>query len=250
MVLNKPYGLPVQGGEKVKVSLDSILSEKYKPRPLLVHRLDRDTSGLILVAKSREAAADFSALFATRETSLHYAGNKADREKPVIVKQYMAFCYGVVEPDEGTITLSLDVKGKGKGPLESETFYRRLAYASVRLPDGSEGELSLSLLELELGTGRTHQIRRHLALKGFPLLGDDKYGNFQLNRKLMKTLGLKRMLLHASRLVIPPSPRLPDGLEVTAPLPDYFSRFIETLNSRLDIPPPFPMILSLWRGFR
>jgi len=68
MVLNKPAGLSVQGGEGIKVSLDSILSEKIKPRPLLVHRLDRDTSGVILVAKTKEAARDFSALFANSGT--------------------------------------------------------------------------------------------------------------------------------------------------------------------------------------
>jgi 23S rRNA pseudouridine955/2504/2580 synthase len=93
----------------------------------------------------------------------------------------------------------------------SRTAYRFLA--------GKDG---FSLLELEPGTGRMHQIRRHLALIGHPILGDDKYGDFALNRELRKTRGLRRLLLHAHRLRI-------DGegfsLDVTAPLPDYFAGF-------------------------
>ena len=73
LILNKPSGLPVQGGEGVKNSLDSLLSENYSPRPLLVHRLDRDTSGIILVARTKEAAAGFSALFSSRKLTIYGA---------------------------------------------------------------------------------------------------------------------------------------------------------------------------------
>jgi len=211
MVINKPAGLPVQGGEGIKSSLDSILSEKIKPRPLLVHRLDRDTSGLILVAKTKEAARDFSALFANSGT---------------IKKLYLGICSGIINPVEGTINLSLDVRGKGRGIniKKSETNYKLLS-------SGIIGSDSWSLLELKLGTGRMHQIRRHLALIGHPLFGDDKYGDFTLNKKLKAQFGLKGLCLHASRLVIPPLPSLlPDGLDVTAPLPETFSRFLELLK--------------------
>ncbi|MDR2617553.1 MAG: hypothetical protein LBC62_01670 [Treponema sp.] len=72
-----------------------------------------------------------------------------------------------------------------------------------------------------------HQIRRHLARIGCPVLGDDKYGDFSLNKSLRKTMGLKRLLLHAARLSLPPFPPLvPDGLDVSAPLPDYFESFL------------------------
>jgi len=211
MVLNKPAGLAVQGGEGIKVSLDSILSEKIKPRPLLVHRLDRDTSGIILVAKTKEAAGSFSALFANSRT---------------IKKLYLGICSGVMEPAEGTIKLALDVRGKGRDRIkkESETFYRLLS-------TGNLGEAPCSLLELKLGTGRMHQIRRHLALTGHPLLGDDKYGDFALNKKLKAQTGLKSLCLHASRLVVPPLPELlPDGLDVTAEPPESFSRFLYLVN--------------------
>ena len=213
MVLNKPSGLPVQGGEGVKVSLDSILSQNYSPRPFLVHRLDKDTSGIILVAKTKEAAGGFSALFARTRDSGSPKGKGVGEVKKnqAIIKQYLGLCVG--NPGAGVIRLNLDVRGKER---EAETFYRVLS-------DETIGGISCSLLELELGTGRMHQIRRHLAHIGHPLLGDDKYGDFSLNKTLRKACGLKHLLLHASRLVIPPSPGLiPEGLDISAPLPEYF----------------------------
>jgi 23S rRNA pseudouridine955/2504/2580 synthase len=197
MVLNKPSGLPAQGGEGVKVSLDSLLSKKISPRPLLVHRLDRDTSGAILIAKTPEAAREFSVLF---------AGGR-------IKKIYLGVCAGMPAPESGIIGHKLDVRGKEK---KSETFYRVLS-------SRAEGEIIRSLLELRPGTGRMHQIRRHLAQIGHPLLGDDKYGNFPLNKQIRKMFGLKCLLLHASRLIIPPLFCLPGGLDIEAPLPEYFS---------------------------
>ena len=218
LVLNKPPGLAVQGGEGVKVSLDSILSEKYPERPLLVHRLDRDTSGVILVAKTREAAACFSALL---------AGGQVKKGRSVI-KQYLSVCSGIPKPERGSIRLKLEVRGSGgqKSEKESETRYKLVSAASA---DG----IPCSLLELELGTGRMHQIRRHLARIAHPILGDDKYGDFSLNKKLRKICGLKHLLLHASRLIIPPVPNLvPEGLDIDAPLPEYFSPFTAPPQTR------------------
>jgi 23S rRNA pseudouridine955/2504/2580 synthase len=206
LVFIKPAGLAVQGGERVGVSLDSILSRRYKNRPLLVHRLDKDTSGLILTAKTREAAAAFSSLFSG-------ARNGPGGEGGGITKQYLAVCAGSPEPPEGTISESLDIRGRRR---ESETSYRVL-----------EAGEEFSLLELELGTGRTHQIRRHLAHIGHPVLGDGKYGDFSLNRALRGERGLKKLLLHACRLVIPPLvPFLPRGLDIRAPLPGYFAPYV------------------------
>jgi 23S rRNA pseudouridine955/2504/2580 synthase len=196
IVLNKPAGLSVQGGKRVGISLDTILGECWSPRPLLVHRLDKDTSGAILVAKTKEAAVLFAALF---------AGGKAGSRG--MTKQYCGVCAGRPGMDTGCIRLDLDIRGKVK---PSETRYKRLS-----------GGHDFSFLELELGTGRMHQIRRHLAHIGNPILGDDKYGDFTLNKELRKTRGLKQLLLHASRLVIDEG-LIGFPLDITAPLPEYF----------------------------
>jgi len=241
LVLNKPAGLPVQGGEGIGVSLDSILSENFSPRPLLVHRLDRDTSGIILVAKTREAAAVFSALFAGDETP------GKTRKGRIVIKRYLGVCSGIPETESGVISLDLDVRGKGRDEKrgtvvqkKSETFYRLLSAGMAPLVNqdsadagASDAGYPFSLLELELGTGRMHQIRRHLAAIGHPLLGDDKYGDFSLNKKFRKSLGLKHLLLHASRLIIPPLPEIiPDGIDITAPPPDYFALFLKPAHTQ------------------
>jgi 23S rRNA pseudouridine955/2504/2580 synthase len=208
LVLNKPAGLAVQGGEGVGSSLDRILEAEFSPRPLLVHRLDKDTSGLILAAKDRAAAARFSALFA--------GVSPAEADAGGIRKLYLAVCAGCPQPAGGIIRLDLEVRG---GSRVAETGYRVLG--SLPLP-GSSG----SRLELELGTGRTHQIRRHLACIGHPVLGDDKYGDFAFNKILRKEMGLKRLLLHAFRLYIPESlAGFSGGIDIGAPPPEYFDAF-------------------------
>jgi 23S rRNA pseudouridine955/2504/2580 synthase len=207
LALNKPAGLAVQGGERVGVSLDTLLAAEWSPRPLLVHRLDKDTSGVILVAKNREAAALFSALF---------SGRSGDAGSQGIRKQYLAVCAGIPHPEAGIIETDLEVRGTAR---KARTVYKRLSPGSFA-PDDTAGP-DFSLLELELGTGRIHQIRRHLASLGTPILGDDKYGDFALNKRLRKERGLKRLLLHSARLVIPES-LCGFPLDVSAPLPEYF----------------------------
>jgi 23S rRNA pseudouridine955/2504/2580 synthase len=207
IILNKPAGLAVQGGEGVGASLDSLLAAAYSPRPLLVHRLDRDTSGVILVAKGKEAAALFAGIFARREGVLG-----KEKRGTGVQQQYLAICSGSPKVAAGIIETDIDVRGAAR---KARTCYKCL----------SSGEFSL--LELELGTGRMHQIRRHLASIGNPILGDDKYGDFSLNKRLRKERGLKRLLLHSSRLIIP------EGLcgftlDVSAPLPEYFGAFAGT----------------------
>jgi 23S rRNA pseudouridine955/2504/2580 synthase len=196
LVIDKPAGLAVQGGKNVKSSLDRLLAGMRKEPPLLVHRLDKDTSGVILTAKTKEAAARFSRLLA--------GGN--------VKKQYTAVCSGHPAKDEGVISLDIEVHNVMK---KSETRYKVI---KTNPPDS---DVEFSVMELELGTGRMHQIRKHLAMIGNPVLGDDKYGDFALNKKLRKTHGLKRLLLHASRLVI----KGEYDLDITSPLPDYFNIF-------------------------
>jgi len=195
LIIDKPAGLAVQGGKGVKTSLDSLLAQVRTPPPLLVHRLDKDTSGIILTAKEREAAARFSLLINGRK----------------VIKQYIAVCAGCPGQKEGVITDKLLIRGSLKN---SETGFKVVKTGAL-----AKINLEYSILELELGTGRMHQIRRHLAMKGNPILGDDKYGDFSLNKKLKKEINLKRLLLHASRLVINDDVKL----DVSAPLPEYFN---------------------------
>jgi 23S rRNA pseudouridine955/2504/2580 synthase len=202
IVINKPSGLAAQGGKGIGVSLDSILAQSWPQRPLLVHRLDRDTSGLILVAKNRAAAAAYSRL-------LGGGGHRA------VVKRYLAICKGRPFRDEGTISLDLAIRGMKK---KSETRYRLSESLKADYP----------LLELELGTGRMHQIRRHLAMTGNPVLGDDRHGDFSLNHLLRKMMKLNKLLLHASHLIIPETPDNP-RLDLEASLPEHFSKFLNQL---------------------
>ena len=207
IVINKPAGLAVQGGKGIGVSLDSILAPSWPQRPLLVHRLDRDTSGLILVAKNKTTAAVYSRLL---------GGDRAEGHRAV-VKRYLAMCKGKPAKGEGVISLDLEIRGVKK---KSETRYR--------LIEGFKDDFSL--LELELGTGRMHQIRRHLALTGNPVLGDDKHGDFTLNHHLRKTMKLNKLLLHASRLIIPETRDNP-RLDLSAPLPEYFEQFLKQMSN-------------------
>jgi len=199
LVVNKPAGLAVQGGKGVKTSLDKILAEIRTPPPLLVHRLDKDTSGVLLTAKGQETAAKFSAIFGS--------GRKT-------VKKYTAVCSGCPQKKEGNIIQEIPVHGTMKN---SETRYKVIK---------RDEETDFSVIELQLGTGRMHQIRRHLAMIGNPILGDDKYGNFKLNKMLRKN-GHKRLLLHATRLIIKEF-----NIDITSPLPLYFLPFYgEPANS-------------------
>ncbi|MDR1430391.1 MAG: RluA family pseudouridine synthase [Spirochaetaceae bacterium] len=200
-VFDKPSGLAVQGGKGVGLSLDTLLEREWAGKPFLVHRLDRDTSGIILVAKSKEAAGYYASVMAERRARKHY----------------LALCAGRPEADAGTIDDDLVIRGVRK---QSRTGYRLLS-----------GEGDFSLLELELDTGRMHQIRRHLASLGLPILGDEKYGDFALNKRLKKERGLKKLLLHAARLSIAGHGEYA-ALDVEAPLPDYFRAFMTDICTK------------------
>jgi 23S rRNA pseudouridine955/2504/2580 synthase len=205
LVINKAAGLPVQGGHGAAVNLDALLAASRKPRPLLVHRIDKETSGLVLTAKSTAAAAYFSKAFAGK----------------TVRKQYLAVCRCEKDApagETGVINSSLERNGVLKDAL---TNFRRLKTAK-----------GFALLQLELGTGRMHQIRRHLAQKNLPVIGDEKYGDFALNKRLRRESGIKRMLLHSARLTL----TLRNGrtLDVSAPPPEYFDAALLSLGLGID----------------
>ncbi|MDR2135713.1 MAG: RNA pseudouridine synthase, partial [Treponema sp.] len=174
--------------------------------------------------------ARFSALFAP-------GGKAAGRVRKI----YLAVCAGIPRPARAVIRLALETRG---GAKESATAYRVLGSLPLPVPPPAGAaeefpqefpkefpqefpkEKPCSRLELELETGRTHQIRRHLAYAGCPVLGDDKYGDFALNKRLRKSLGLRRLLLHAFRLQIPEGlAGCAGGIDVCAPPPDCFAPF-------------------------
>lgn len=209
LVLNKPSGLAVHGGSGVSLGL---IEQLRRARPdarflELVHRLDRDTSGVLLLAKKRSAL-----------TALH-----AQLREGAVRKFYWTLVHGAWREDARDIKLPLYkyVLASGErrvsvteGGLESHTRIRLKA---------RRGEFSL--LEAELKTGRTHQIRVHLAHLGFPIAGDDKYGDFNLNKALARR-GLKRMFLHACRTIIS-HPASGAKMTFEAPLPTELQRFID-----------------------
>lgn len=198
LVVDKPAGLASQPGERVGSSVLSVVERELHFVPLPVHRLDKDTAGCMMLAKNPAAAAKWSELLASR----------------AVRKVYWAVCDGGPGHDEGTYSDMLEMDGKRQKAI---THYRCLSRFGVN----GDGNLAFSLLELELGSGRTHQIRRHMAIHGHPILGDDKYGNFVLNRRLKKETGLKHLLLWARRL------ELPGEILVGASLPLHFSDFLK-----------------------
>jgi 23S rRNA pseudouridine955/2504/2580 synthase len=220
IVLNKPPGLAVQGGSNTARHIDGLLDGlrfDAAERPRLVHRLDKDTSGVLLIARSAAAAAFFTRAFRDKTTR----------------KTYWAIVAGCPKLRQGRIDLAL-AKGIGNGRervradddgKDAVTYYTVVDNAGDRAS-------WLALLPL---TGRTHQLRAHCAAIGTPILGDGKYGGAAAH-----TLGgaaAHRLHLHARTLEIPH----PAGftLQVTAPLPAHMRRMWEFLGFAADAPAPF-----------
>ena len=216
LVIDKPEGIAVHGGSGVSFGvIEALRRQRSEARFLeLAHRLDRETSGILLVGKKRLALTALHDMF--RE---HGAG--ADKRYLVLVKgRWMNATQHVKLPlykyltESGERRVSVNPEGKA-----SHTVFRLLA----RWPE-------MSLLEAQLKTGRTHQIRVHLAHLGFPILGDEKYGDFPLNKNLQRS-GLKRMALHAWRMAFP-HPLTAVPMECVAPLPDGLKNYIVTVNAQ------------------
>jgi 23S rRNA pseudouridine955/2504/2580 synthase len=220
LALDKPAGIAVHGGSGVSFGvIEQLRSERPDARFLeLVHRLDRETSGLLLVAKKRTALVE-----------LH----RQIREGG-IDKRYLAGAAGVWPADWGQRRVV-------KAPLHK--YLLADGERRVRVEEGGmashtiftlrERFAEFALLEAELKTGRTHQIRVHLSHLGMPIAGDDKYGDFALNKALARTSApaqLKRMFLHAFRLTLK-HPGSNDPLTLEAPLPSSCEQFLQQLRN-------------------
>jgi 23S rRNA pseudouridine955/2504/2580 synthase len=213
LVIDKPAGVAVHGGSGVSAGvIEQLRAARPEARFLeLVHRLDRETSGLLIVAKKR------SALLA-----LH----RALREGAVD-KRYLTLVKGRWTRPVRDVALPLrrylTAAGERRVSVNAAGQASRTRFELVRHVDG------YSLLAATIETGRTHQIRVQLAHLGFPIAGDDKYGDFELNRLLARQ-GLRRMFLHAERLSFS-HPRTAERLELAAPLPGDLQAFLDAVRA-------------------
>ncbi|VTU35634.1 Ribosomal large subunit pseudouridine synthase C [Variovorax sp. PBL-H6] len=200
LAIDKPAGVAVHGGSGVS---SGVIEQLRAARPTarfleLVHRLDRETSGILLVAKKRSALTGLQQQFRERETGKtylalvegHWPANKKVLDAP-LARYLLPSRPGSTEPGERRVRI---VARDHPDAMRAVTLVEVLARVSLPIePD------AFSLVAVTIKTGRTHQIRVHLASAGHAIAGDDKYGDFERNRVLQR-LGLKRMFLHAWRL--------------------------------------------------
>ncbi len=215
IALNKPSGVAVHGGSGVSFG---VIEQMRRARPQakfleLVHRLDRETSGILLLAKKR------SALVAMHE--IMREGNSD--------KRYFALVLGQWKNVKQHVKLPLYKFDTPQG--EKRVMVREDGQASHTIFLLQKSWNDFSLLEAHLKTGRTHQIRVHLSHLGFPIAGDDKYGDFSRNKVLMKQ-GLKRMFLHAHSIAFA-HPLTGEAMQLNAPLPNELESFITKLDSQI-----------------
>ena len=224
LVIDKPAGIAVHGGSGVSFGvIEQIRRARPEARYLeLVHRLDKDTSGLLMIAKKRSAL-----------VKLHEA-IRNDHPKKI----YLALGVGKLPNDRFHVKLPLFKYTGAQGEKmvrvsedgqSAHTIFRVLN----RFSDGLLHQVGLSdltFVEATLKTGRTHQIRVHLQSQDCPIAGDERYGDYQANKRLQK-LGLKRMFLHASELHLA-HPLTGEKLILKAPLPQELAQFVLMLENQ------------------
>jgi len=203
MVINKPAGLAVHEGKEIlkRDSLLGMLAATYRPQgivPKLVHRIDKETSGLLLAAKSEAVAEQLEKLF----------------EEAEIEKEYLALVAGRLHPRKGTIDFPLP--GRDGKPVSALTHYR----VEKEFPD-------TTLVQVRIETGRMHQIRLHFAKLGHPVVMDDEHGDFAFNKRFRKTYGLKRQFLHASTIALEYKGK---KHKWSAPLPEDLAGTLKSLS--------------------
>lgn len=212
LIVDKPSGVAVHGGSGIS---SGVIEQLRIARPglrflELVHRLDRDTSGVLILAKKRAAL-----------TGLH-----AQLRAGAVRKHYLALVLGQWKDAKRNVKAALhkyvSASGERRVVVADEGQQAHTVFRLVRNVPG------YSLLDAELKTGRTHQIRVHLAHVGYPIAGDDKYGDFDANKRLAK-VGLKRMFLHAASLEFN-HPRSGEVVRVEAPLAPELERFLQSVH--------------------
>ena len=223
VVINKPAGVAVHGGSGVSFGVIEQLRAQHSDWKFLelVHRLDRETSGVLLLAKNRVALVELHRVIRAGTMEKRYLTlvkgkwHNTRQSVKLFLKKY------VTPAGERRVVVIADGEGNEEGKSAHTVFNLKKSWQNF------------SLLEAELKTGRTHQIRVHLAHLGFPIAGDDKYGDFTLNRKLTRRApgpGLKRMFLHASAVEVahPVTGRV---LRLEAPLAEDLRKFLYELDT-------------------
>lgn len=208
LIINKPYGMSVQGGVGIKYSLDEELAKQLGYKVYLVHRLDKETSGLMVVAKNPTAANKWISLISSKQ----------------VQKEYTAICFGVPiingkKTLKGTITDTVEKSGKKLSAVTHFTVEETKDIVIEETQDFPAETLAISRLHLTLGTGRMHQIRIHLAKSQCPIIADDKHGNFKQNKKANKFLKIKKLQLASTKLTLPLNNKTQT---FTIKLPDHF----------------------------
>lgn len=224
IVINKPPGLASQGGKGIARHLDGLLDALARDgeRPRLVHRLDRDTSGALILGRTAQSARKLAAAFRSKDAQ----------------KLYEAVLVGVPNPKDGTIDASLVKSSHGRNhladdPDDADAKRSITAYAVIDYAGKRASRVAMRPL-----TGRTHQLRVHAELLGTPILGDGKYGGREAFLPAPEIEA--RLHLHARRLCLPH----PDGgmLDITAPFPDHMVRTYDYLGFDAAVPVDFPEV--------
>jgi len=222
IIVNKPNGVSVQGGAGISHPLDKELALQLGYPVHLVHRLDKETSGLLIVAKNAAAATKWTSLIGGKQVKKEYTavcigvpcvGKKTCRQGMEGVLRDIVIAHGREQSAELFFTLDSSLKLTAV-PLDGTST------GEENKGPGNESEIKLSLLKIRLGTGRMHQIRIQLAKAGCPIAADDQHGNFKLN-KILRRFGIKKLCLAATKLTLPL-----DGetREFSLPLPDHMQK--------------------------
>lgn len=214
LIVNKPAGVAVHGGSGLAFGVIEALraARPELPELELVHRLDRDTSGVLLIAKRRAALRELHAALRERE----------------MTKRYLALVVGRWELGKKKIELPLLTNQKQGGERMVRVHADGQSALSIFVPKQHFGKLA-TLMDIEIGTGRTHQIRVHAAYAGHPVAGDEKYGNKE-GSDALRAFGLRRMFLHAHSLEFV-HPATGEKFSITAPLSDELNAVLASLQA-------------------